>query len=128
MVHLEQREHACPHCPGVAYQTKSYLKTHIETVHEKRRDHACPYCPGVAFGRKSHLKTHIATVHEKRRDHVCGYCKDVAFGTANTLKAHISVVHLKIKRLRGTQISLAAGMRDLLARSRLADDELAEQA
>ena len=35
-VHLEQREHACPYCPGVAYQTSSSLKTHIETVHEKR--------------------------------------------------------------------------------------------
>ena len=44
---------ACPYCPGVAYQTKSDLKTHIKTVHEKRRDRACPYCKGVAFGRKS---------------------------------------------------------------------------
>jgi hypothetical protein len=40
-VHLKLREHACPYCPGVAYQTKSTLKRHIETVHEKRRDHAC---------------------------------------------------------------------------------------
>jgi len=35
-------EHACPYFPGVAYQTKSVLKRHIETVHEKRRDHVCP--------------------------------------------------------------------------------------
>jgi len=40
---LKLREHACPYCLGVAYQTKSDLKRHIETVHEKRRDHACPY-------------------------------------------------------------------------------------
>jgi hypothetical protein len=39
----------CPHCPGVAYQTKSDLTRHIKTVHEKRRDHACPHCPS-AFG------------------------------------------------------------------------------
>ena len=86
---MKLREHACPYCPGVAYQTKSVLTRHIETVHEKRRDHACPYCPGVAFGEKGHLKTHIETVHEKRRDHVCGYCKGVAFGRASNLKAHI---------------------------------------
>ena len=48
-----------PHCPGVAYQTKSTLKTHIETVHEKRRDHVCVYCKGVAFGTKGTLKAHI---------------------------------------------------------------------
>ena len=52
---------------------------------------------------KSHLKTHIETVHEKRRDHVCGYCKGVAFGRASTLKKHIDVVHLKIKRSRGAK-------------------------
>jgi len=60
LVHLKLREHACPYCPGVAYQTKSHLTRHIETVHEKRRDHACPYCPGVAYQTKSTLKTHIA--------------------------------------------------------------------
>ena len=43
LVHLKLREHACPYCPGVAYQTKSVLERHIETVHEKRRDHACGY-------------------------------------------------------------------------------------
>jgi hypothetical protein len=58
LVHLKLREHACPYCPGIAYQTKSSLKTHIETVHEKRRDHACPHCPS-AFGAKSTLTTHI---------------------------------------------------------------------
>ena len=56
-----------------AFQTKSYLKTHIKVVHEKRRDHACPYCKGVAFGHKS------------------------------TLKAHVSAIHLKIKRSRGAK-------------------------
>ena len=65
--------------------------------------HACPYCKGVAFGTKSSLKTHIETVHEKRRDHVCGYCKGVAFGRASTLKKHIDVVHLEIKRSRGAK-------------------------
>ena len=70
---MEQREHKCPYCPGVAYQTESNLKTHIKTVHEKRRDHACPYCKGVAFGEKGNLK------------------------------AHISAIHLKIKRSRGAQ-------------------------
>ena len=85
-----------------AYQTKSDLKTHIETVHEKRRDHACPHCP-CAFGTKSTMKTHIEVVHEKRRDHACGYCDGVAFGTASTLKKHISAVHLKIKRSRGAK-------------------------
>ena len=64
-MHLKLREHACPYCPGVAFQTKSTLKRHIETVHEKRRDHACPYCKGVAFGRASHLKRHISAVHLK---------------------------------------------------------------
>ena len=54
-----------PYCPGVAYQTKSSPKTHIETVHEKRRDHACPYCKGAAFGEKSSLKTHISAIHLK---------------------------------------------------------------
>ena len=72
-------------------------------VHLKLREHACPYCPGVAYHTKSSLKTHIETVHEKRRDHVCGYCKGVAFGTANKLKAHISAIHLKIKRSRGAK-------------------------
>ena len=72
-------------------------------MHEKRRDHACPHCKGVAFGEKGNLKTHIKVVHEKRRDHVCGYCKGVAFGTASTLKKHIDVVHLKIKRSRGAK-------------------------
>ena len=93
-----------PHCPGVAYQTKSDLTRHIETVHEKRRDHACPHCPS-AFGHKGSLKAHIETVHKKRRDHACGYayCKDVAFGTAGTLKKHISAIHLKIKHSRGAK-------------------------
>ena len=36
LVHLKLREHSCPYCPGVAYQTKSHLKTHIETVHDTR--------------------------------------------------------------------------------------------
>ena len=36
----------CPYCPGVAFQTKSHLKTHIETVHEKRRDPRVPLLPG----------------------------------------------------------------------------------
>jgi hypothetical protein len=49
-------------------------------VHEKRRDHACTHCPGVAFGHKGHLKTHIKVVHEKRRDHACKYCPDVLKG------------------------------------------------
>ena len=30
LVHLKLHEHACPYCPGVAYQTKQSLKTHIE--------------------------------------------------------------------------------------------------
>ena len=72
-------------------------------VHLKQRDHACPYCPGVAYQTKSYLKTHIETVHEKRRDHVCNYCKGVAFGTAGTLKKHISAIHLKIKRSKGAK-------------------------
>ena len=72
-------------------------------VHLKLREHACPYCPGVAYQTKSYLKTHIKVVHEKRRDHVCGYCKGVAFGTASQLKRHVSAVHLKIKRSRGTK-------------------------
>jgi len=69
----------------------------------KLREHACPYCPGVAYQTKSVLTRHIETVHEKRRDHVCGYCKGVAFGRAGTLKKHIDVVHLKIKRSRGAK-------------------------
>ena len=95
---MKLRDHACPYayCPGVAYLTKSYLKTHIETVHEKRRDHVCGYCPGVAYQTKNYLKTHIETVHEKRRDHACPYCPGVAFGEKGNVKAHISAVHLKI--------------------------------
>ena len=69
----------------------------------KLREHACPYCPGVAYQTKGHLKTHIETVHEKRRDHVCGYCKGVTFGRASHLKEHISAIHLKIKRSRGAK-------------------------
>ena len=69
----------------------------------EQRDHKCPHCPGVAFGAKSTLKTHIKVVHEKRRDHACQYCQGVAFGTASTLKKHISAVHLKIKRSRGAK-------------------------
>jgi hypothetical protein len=38
---------------------------HIETVHEKRRDHACPYCPVVAYQTKGHLTRHIDVVHLK---------------------------------------------------------------
>ena len=63
----------------------------------------CPYCPGVAYQTKSHLKTHIETVHEKRRDHACPYCEGVAFGRAGDLKAHISAIHLKLKRSRGAK-------------------------
>jgi hypothetical protein len=66
---LEQREHKCRYCPGVAFQTKSYLKTHIKVVHKKRRDHACQYCPGVTFGTKSYLAQHINLVHLKLREH-----------------------------------------------------------
>ena len=39
--------------------TKSHLTKHIKIVHEKRRDHACPYCPGVAYQMKSHLTRYI---------------------------------------------------------------------
>jgi hypothetical protein len=99
---LKLREHACLYCPGVAYQKKQHLKTHIETVHEKRRDHACPHCPS-AFGEKGHLTRHIKVVHEKRRDHACPYCEGVAFGTAGTLKQQISAIHLKIKSSRGAK-------------------------
>ena len=59
LVHLKLREHACPYCPGVGYQTNQHLTRHIDLVHLKLREHACPYCPGVAFQTKSHLKTHI---------------------------------------------------------------------
>ena len=72
-------------------------------MHLKLRDHACPYCPSVAYQTKAHLTRHIETMHEKRRDHACGYCQGVAFGTAGTLKKHISAVHLKIKRSRGAK-------------------------
>ena len=73
-------------------------------MHEKRRDHACPHCQGVAFGDKSHTLTrHIKIVHEKRRDHACPYCKGVAFGQKSTLKAHISAIYLTIKRSRGAK-------------------------
>jgi hypothetical protein len=69
----------------------------------EQREHKCRYCPGVAFQTKNDLKTHIKVVHKKRRDHACQYCKRVAFGTAGTLKAHISAVHLKIKSSRGAE-------------------------
>ena len=65
-MHEKRRDHACPHCKGVAFGEKSTLKKHIKIVHEKRKDHACLYCKGVAFGERSTLKTHIKTVHEKR--------------------------------------------------------------
>ena len=43
LVHLKLREHACPYCPGVAYQTKSDLTKHVNLVHLKMREHARPY-------------------------------------------------------------------------------------
>ena len=56
---MKLRDHACPYCPSVAYQTKQHLTRHIDTVHLKLRNHACPYCPGVAYQTKSHLTRHI---------------------------------------------------------------------
>ena len=99
---LPKRAHPCPHCL-TGFRSPSEHDRHARAVHEKWRDYACPYCPGVAYQTKSYLKTHIETVHEKRRDHVCGYCKGVAFGRASTLKAHINAIHLKIKRSRGAK-------------------------
>jgi len=58
-----------------AFGYKSHLNTHINLVHLKLREHACPYCPGVAYQvdhqTKGRLTRHIETVHEKRRDHAC---------------------------------------------------------
>jgi hypothetical protein len=97
-VHLERREHACPYCPGIAFQTKQHLTrhidvgrkdaltTHIDTVHLKLREHACPYCPGVAFGTSGNLTKHINLVHLELRDHACP-CEGVAFQT----KSHLTL-------------------------------------
>ena len=89
-VHEKRRDHMCRYC-SAAFQTASYLRTHVRTVHEKRRDHVCRYC-SAAFGEKGHLRTHVRTVHEKRRDHVCRYCP-AAFGEAGTLRKHMRSKH-----------------------------------
>jgi hypothetical protein len=96
MVHEKRREHACPYCEGVAFQTKRCMRSAGTTpaptalAHSGRRE-------------KGSLKKNIKVVHEKRRDHVCPYCEGVAFGTASNLKMHISAIHLKIKHSRGTK-------------------------
>ena len=90
LVHLKLREHAFPYCPGVAYQTKSHLQTHIETCTS-----TCRYCPGVAFVRKNSLAKHINLVHLKLREHAFPYCPGVAYQTKSHLQTHIETVHEK---------------------------------
>jgi len=90
----------CPYCPGVAFQTKGHLKTHIETVHEKRRDHACPYCQGVAFGEQAE-DAHRDGARKAQGPRLrLLQRRDVRDGRH---PAHISVIHLKIKRSRGAK-------------------------
>ena len=53
----------CPFCQK-AFNKKSNLNIHINSVHEKKKPHKCDICQ-TAFATRGTLKQHTTQVHEK---------------------------------------------------------------
>ena len=90
----EGQAYNCEKCDK-SFNTRIYLKHHIETVHEGKRKYNCEYC-GKTFAHKEGMNCHIKTVHEGIR-YQCDYC-DKSFTQLPNLKKHVNDSHHGIQK------------------------------
>ena len=60
---IGEKSEICNIC-NKAFDRKSNLRKHMETIHEGKRPHLCTIC-GADFSQQQHLKRHIESIHRK---------------------------------------------------------------
>ena len=94
-----EKNEICNVC-NKAFNRKSRLKLHIESVHENKRGEKTNICHNCnkAFAETTKLKLHIESVHEKLKPFLCPHCGS-RYSRKPILKLHIERIHDKTERI-----------------------------